>query len=54
MTSSRTGCSCWSFTITGRVLLPTLRSISAWPSTSTWRSARDSTLNEVQSPSVPP
>ena len=40
MSSSRTGCSCWSLTITGRVLPSTLRSISAEPSTSTWRSAR--------------
>ena len=55
MTSPRTGCSCWSFTITGRVLPPAIsRSISADPSTSTWRSTRWSTLNDVQSPSVPP
>ena len=55
MTSPRTGCSCWSLTITGRVLPPSIfRSISAEPSTSTWRSARYSTLNAVHSPSAPP
>ena len=41
MTSPRTGWSCWSLTITGAVLPPpTFRSISAEPSTSTWRSTR--------------
>ncbi len=54
MTSPRTGWSCWSFTITGRVRPATSRSISADPSTSTWRSARELTWNEVHSPSPPP
>ena len=49
MTSSRTGWSCWSLTITGSVLPSTFRSISAEPSTSTWRSTRASTLNETAS-----
>ena len=54
MTSSRTGWSCWSLTMTGSVLPPTSRSISADPSTRTWRSTRESTLNDSASPSPPP
>ena len=54
MTSSRTGCSCWSFTMTGSVFPPTSRSISAEPSTSTLRRARAFTENTVESPLPPP
>src|SRR5919106_6739550 len=54
ITSSRTGWSCWSLTMTGRVWPPTSRSISAEPSTSTWRSTRESTLKDTESPSPPP
>ena len=46
MISSRTGSSWRSLTITGSVLPSTFRSISAEPSTSTWRRTRAFTLND--------